>query len=434
MGAKVLDFAMNALFASKAKCITLRAQKPETMSEVKIGIIREMKMPPDSRVVLTPAQCAQLKNQYPQLNITVQRSPGRCYTDAEYEAAGITLVDDVHDREILIGVKEVPIAAIVPHRTYLCFSHTHKKQLNNRPLLQAFIEKGVKLVDYELLTDANHNRVIAFGYFAGLVGAHNGLLTWGKRTGKLNLKRVKDYQDFSTLKEDYKSITIPPLKIVLTGGGRVASGAKEILDQLRIKQISKEEYLQINEPTEAVYVQLNTHDIYQHKQGQSFYFEHFVKKPENYASIFAPFAHSTDLFINAIFWDPKAPRYFSLEEMALPDFRIRTIADITCDIGGSVPATLRATTIAEPFLGYDPVAQQETAPFLPNSIDIMSIDNLPNELPRDASQAFGEMFIAHVLPELIGEKPGEMITRATICENGQLGKDFGYLREYVEGE
>lgn len=404
------------------------------MAQVKIGIISEMKMPPDSRVVLTPSQCAQLQNQYPQLDLTVQHSPGRCYTDAEYEAAGIALVDDMHDREILIGVKEVPIAAIIPHRTYLCFSHTHKKQVNNRPLLQAFIEKGVKLVDYELLTDASHNRVIAFGHFAGLVGAHNGLLTWGKRTGQLSLKRVKDYKDYAALKEDYKQITIPPLKIVLTGGGRVAQGAKEILDLLRIKQVSKEEYLQINEPTEAVYVQLNTQDIYQQKQGQPFYFEHFVKNPEDYASIFAPFAHSTDLLINAIFWDPKAPRYFSLEEMADPKFKITTIADITCDIGGSVPATLRATTIAEPFMGYDPITQQETAPFQPNSIDIMSIDNLPNELPRDASQAFGEMFIAHVLPELIGEKPGDMIARATICEGGQLGKDFGYLKGFVDAQ
>lgn len=403
------------------------------MAQVKIGIIQEMKSPPDSRVVLTPTQCSALKMQYPQLDIKVQRSPGRCYTDAEYDAAGVSLVDDMNDRDILIGVKEVPITAIIPNKTYLCFSHTHKKQLYNRPLLIAFIEKKVKLVDYEVLTDDKGQRVIAFGRFAGLVGAHNGLLTWGKRTGKLNLKRVKDYKDFAALKEDYKNITIPPLKIVLTGGGRVAQGAKEILDLLRIKEVSKEEYLQIDTPTEAVYVQLNTHDIYQHKQGQPFYFEHFKENPEDYASVFEPFAHSTDLLINAIFWDPKAPRYFSLEEMADPRFKITTIADITCDIGGSIPATLRATTIAEPFMGYDPVTQKETEPFQPNSIDIMSIDNLPNELPRDASQAFGEMFIAHVLDGLISTPQSDMIARATICEGGHLGKEFEYLKGYVEG-
>lgn len=401
------------------------------MEKIKLGIIQEMKSPPDSRVVLTPTLCARLKEEYPQLDITVQRSPGRCYTDAEYEAAGVTLVDDITDRDILIGVKEVPIAAIIPNKTYLCFSHTHKKQLYNRPLLKAFIEKGVKLIDYEVLTDDKGQRVIAFGHFAGLVGAHNGLLTWGKRTGKLNLKRVKDYKDYAALKEDYKSIHVPPLKIVLTGGGRVAQGAKEILDLLRIKEVSKEEYLQIETPTEAVYVQLNTHDIYQHKQGQPFYFEHFRENPEDYASVFAPFAHSTDLFINAIFWDPKAPRYFSLEEMADPRFKITAIADITCDIGGSVPATLRATTIAEPFMGYNPITQQETAPFQPNSIDIMSIDNLPNELPRDASQAFGEMFITHVLDGLISTPQSDMIARATICEDGHLGREFGYLKGYV---
>ncbi|CAN5234022.1 NAD(P)-dependent oxidoreductase [soil metagenome] len=403
------------------------------MSAIKIGIIREMKTPPDSRVVLTPAQCAQLLQQYPQLDIAVQSSPDRCYSDAEYTAAGVAIVADVTDREILIGVKEPPIATIVPNKTYLCFSHTHKRQLYNRPLLKAFIEKGVKLVDYELLTDNNGNRVIAFGHFAGLVGAHNGLLTWGKRTGKLDMKRVKDYQDFSALKEDYKTITLPPVKIVLTGGGRVAMGAKEILDILRIKEVTKEEYLLIDEPTVAVYVQLHTHDIYAHKGGQPFYYDHFYQFPEDYASIFGPYTHTTDIMINAIYWDSKAPRYFSLEDMAKTNFRIRTIADITCDMGGSVPATTRATTIAEPFMGYDPITQQETEPFQPNSIDIMSIDNLPNELPRDASQAFGEQFIAHVLPELVGEKHGDMIARATICEGGHLGRDFGHLKGYVAG-
>ena len=392
-----------------------------------------MKTPPDSRVVLTPAQCAQLLKQYPQLNITVQSSAGRCYTDAEYKAVGVPVVDDITDRDILIGVKEIPIVEILTQRTYLCFSHTHKKQLYNRPLLKAFMEKQVKLVDYELLTNDKGIRVIAFGHFAGLVGAHNGLLTWGKRTGKLELKRVKDYQDFAALKEDYKTITIPPVKIALTGSGRVATGAKEILDLLRIKEVTSEEYLQMDEPTEAVYVQLNTHDIYQHLGGKPFSMDHFVHNPQEYGSMFTPYYRSTDLMINAIYWDPKAPRYFTLDEMARPDFRIRTIADITCDIGGSVPATLRATTIAEPFMGYDPITQQETAPFQPHSIDIMSIDNLPNELPRDASQAFGEQFIEHVLEELIGIKHGDMITRATICEAGHLGRDFGYLKEWVAG-
>lgn len=403
------------------------------MAQVKIGLIREMKSPPDSRVVLTPAQCIQLQQQYPELDITVQRSSNRCYTDAEYAALGIPVVEDMADREILIGVKEVPVPEILPNRTYLCFSHTHKMQPYNRPLLQAFLEKGVKLVDYELLTDEQDKRVIAFGHFAGLVGAHNGLLTWGIRTGKLHLRRVKDYADYAALKEDYRTTTIPPVKIVLTGGGRVAGGAKEILDLLRIKEVTKEEYLQIDEPTEAVYVNLHTHDIYWHKGGHPFYYDHFYKFPEDYATTFAPYAHSTDVLINAIYWDPKAPRYFTLEEMAQPNFRIRTIADITCDIGGSVPATLRATTIAEPYMGYDPAKQQETTPFQPHSIDIMSIDNLPNELPRDASQVFGEQFIAHVLPELLGIKQTNMIARATICEGGQLGKGFGYLERFVEG-
>lgn len=404
------------------------------MNKIKLGIIKERKTPPDYRVPLTPQQCKQLLTQYPDLDVTVESSAARCYSDDEYQAAGIQLVDDIGDRDIVLGVKEVPVADLPQDKTLLIFSHTYKKQPYNRKLLQAMVANNIKLVDYELLTDDDGIRVIAFGRFAGLVGAHNGLLTWGKRTGLLDLKRAHEYKDLAEMKASYKDISIPPLKIVLTGNGRVAKGALEILEAMDIKRVSPYEYLNISKPNRPVYVQLDSDDLYKRKDGSVFEFSHFFDNPSEYISAFEPYTHGTDLMINAIYWDPAAPAYFSRKDMLRHDFDIRVIADITCDIEGSIPATLRATTIAEPFMGYDPVTGLEAEPFQDNVIDIMSIDNLPNELPRDASQAFGEQLIANVIPQLLGAQEGDMIEKATITEKGKLGTYYTYLSGYLAGE
>ncbi len=401
------------------------------MQSVKLGIIQERKNPPDTRVPLTPQQCRQLLHQYPHVQLVVEQSPNRCYTDAEYKQAGIKLVDDVADCDILLGVKEVPKAEILPGKTYLIFSHTHKKQPYNRELLRTFVQRNNRLVDYELLTNEQGIRVIAFGRFAGLVGAHNALLTWGKRTGKLSLERATGYTDLAAMLQSYQGLQIPPVKIVLTGDGRVARGAREILDAMGIKRLSPAEYLATDQPTEAVYVQLDSIDLYSRTDGSPFEAQHFFSQPEMYQSSFGPYTTCTDVMINAIYWNPAAPVYFNREDMRQPNFSITTIADITCDIEGSVPATLRATTIAEPFMGYNPATGQEEAPFQPHVVDIMSIDNLPNELPRDASAAFGEQLLTFVIPQLLGTTPGNMIEKASITENGQLGKHFSYLAGFL---
>jgi alanine dehydrogenase len=328
-------------------------------------------------------------------------------------------------------VKEVPVEQLIPGKTYLFFSHTIKKQPHNRKLLQALVKNKIRLIDYECLIDDKGIRVIAFGRWAGIVGAHNGLYTWGKKTGKLPLKRVIEYKDFAGLKEDYKRIIIPPVKIVITGDGRVAGGSVEVMELLKVKRVSPDEYLEKSFEGEAIYTQLSPKDIYSHKSGRPFDLQHFFKKPEEYECDFRKWYCKTDLLVNAIYWDPKAPRYFTLDEMRSTDFRIKTIADISCDINGSVPATLRATTIAEPVFGYDPQTQKETAPFQSHTVDIMAIDNLPNELPRDASESFGEILANVVIPELL--KPhSEMIERATIAKNGDLTDRFLYLRDYLE--
>lgn len=403
------------------------------MENIKLGIIKERKTPPDYRVPLTPEQCKALLEQYDNVSIEAEESLSRCYANEEYENNGITLSKDVSHCDILLGVKEVPIPNIVPGKTYLIFSHTHKKQPYNRKLLQAFIDNNCRLIDYELLTNEVGVRVIAFGHFAGLVGAHNGLLTWGKRTGKLNLERAYKYKDLAAMLEAYKSVDIPPMKIVLTGSGRVAGGARDILDALQIKRLTPEEYLAMDEPNEAVYVQLDSKDLYKRKDGEPYKNEHFYAHPAMYESTFAPYTRGTDLMINAIYWDPQAPVFFTKEDMKSPGFGVKVIADITCDIEGSIPCTLKATTIADPFMGYDPKSGQEIAPFQPLGIDIMSIDNLPNELPRDASKAFGEQLTENVLPQLLGKEVGNMINRATICKNGKLNEGFEYLEDFLKG-
>lgn len=399
---------------------------------MKLGIIREYKIPPDARVPLTPQQCAFITQHHP-VNIAVEPSPNRCFPDQEYTAANIPLQEDLSDRDVLLGVKEVPTDKLIPNKTYFFFSHTIKKQSYNRPLLRAVLEKNIRLIDYEALTDKQGRRLIAFGKFAGMVGAHNALFTYGKRTGSFDLKRLKDCHDYKEAQAIYKTIQWPPVKIVLTGTGRVGMGARSVLLDMGIREVTPEDFL-ARQFDEAVFTQLHCHHYVARKDGRPFDKHDFYQNPYLFKSIFAPYWKTADIMINGIYWDNAAPPFFTKSDMRRPDFRIRVIADVTCDIApvASIPSTLRASTIDDPVFGYDPVTESEAPPFSPNVIDMMTIDNLPNELPRDASQSFGEQFIRSILPELL--KPeSDILERATVAQNGRLGPHFTYLEKYVAG-
>ena len=398
---------------------------------MKIGIIREGKVPPDSRVPLTPQQCAYLMNKYP-IEVLVQRSPNRCYSDEEYQKEGVILVDEVTNCPVLMGVKEVPIDQLIADKVYFFFSHTFKKQVYNRGLLQAILQKNIHIIDYEALTNEKGQRLIAFGRFAGMVGAHNGILTYGKRSGLFQLPRMKDCKDYAEAKVHYSNTTLPAMKIVLTGGGRVAGGAAMVLSDMGIRQVTPEVFLE-KDFDEAVFTQLGCKDYVARKDGSPYEDSYFFANPTEHQSIFAPYTKVADVMVNGIFWDNKAPAFFSKDEMKADDFNIQVIADVTCDIApiSSIPSTLRASTIADPFFGYDPQSEQETAPFSENSIDMMTIDNLPNELPRDASQSFGEQFMEHIIEELIQMEDSGVIERASVAVNGELGKHYKYLTDFV---
>jgi alanine dehydrogenase len=397
-----------------------------------IGIIREGKIPIDKRTPLSPAQCHLVMQKFPHVKISVQPSPVRCFKDEEYASVGIEIREDLSECDILLGIKEVPINMLIPNKTYLFFSHTIKKQAHNRQLLQNILEKNIKLVDYETLTDEKGERLIAFGWYAGWVGAYNALLMCGKRYGLFDLKRAFQCFDKAEMLDELEKVKLPPIKIALTGGGRVATGAVELLEKAKVKRVSVQEYLQNSDFQEAVYVQLRSADYHTHKEGKSFVQEEFYQYPERFVSTFSQFYSMTDLLIACAYWNPNAPLLFTKQEMRQPNFRISMVADITCDIDGSIPCTQQSANILDPIYDYDKENEKVCPPFSHLShINVMAVDNLPTELPRDASEYFGGVLMENIFPHLLCGDKEKVIQRATIAENGKLMSNFSYLEEYV---
>ncbi len=397
----------------------------------KIGIIREAKFPPDARVPLIPQQIKYLREKYADIDIVVQPSGRRCFSDHEFSELGIVLQENLSDCDILLGVKEVPYDLLIPEKTYLFFSHTIKKQQQNKKLIRALLNKNIRLVDYECLKNDQGDRVIAFGRWAGIIGAHNGLWTYGQRIAQSHLKRAVECRDYHELTNQYRGLTIPAIKIIVTGTGRVAKGAIEFLQEIGIRQIDKEAFLNVHFDT-AVFCVLDSDDLYDRISDGGFDRKEFHLHPELYKCAFEAYINICELLINCIFWDPKAPQLFSREDMRTKNFTIRTIADVSCDVNGGVPATIRSTTINDPVYGYDVNTESEIAPYIPESIDIMAIDNLPNELPRSASEEFGKLLINSVWDELFKEN-SRMIYNATITKSGKLNDPFLYLTDYATG-
>ncbi|WP_346861533.1 NAD(P)-dependent oxidoreductase [uncultured Draconibacterium sp.] len=403
---------------------------------MKIGIVREGKTPPDKRVPLTPEQCVEVQERFPGISVLVQPSPIRSFKDEEYAALGITLQEDLSDCDILLGVKEVRIEDFIEGKIYLFFSHTIKKQAYNRKLLQTVLEKKIQLVDYEVLTNKEGFRVIGFGRFAGLVGAYNGFRAFGLKNELFDLKPAHECDDLEEMLQHLDAINLPPLKIALTGDGRVAHGVIEILNHMNIMRVSPEAYLKVDEPEQAVYVQLLPNNYVRKTGGDStFDLMHFFNNPAQYENAFLPFAEATDMLIAAAYWDPKAPVLFTSEEMKANDFRISVISDITCDIEGSIPSTKKASTIDDPFYDYNfETGEMEEAFSNPNNLSVQAVDNLPCELPKDASLDFGRNLIEKVFPSLFGEDEDGVVERASITKDGQLTEKFAYLQDFADGE
>ena len=398
---------------------------------LKLGLLKEGKIPPDRRVPFTPLQVIELQQRFSHVKVICQQSPVRCYKDEEYSSMGIEVRQDISECDILMGIKEVPIHALVPGKTFLFFSHTLKKQQHNRKLLQEVLKKKIRLIDYEALKDKLGNRLVAFGRYAGIVGAYNGLWMFGLRFHTFSIRRAFECFDVNDLKLEIRKIVLPPVKIILTGAGRVAKGAMETLDSAGIRKVSPHDFLNLTF-AEPVYVQLSSQDYHVRKDGSAFNREEFHRTPELYQSTFSQFTSVGDILLAGAFWNPRAPVLFTREEMLHPDFRIRIIADITCDIPGSIPSTKRPSSIPEPLYDYDPETDSEKPAFSNEKhVTVMAVDNLPCELPRSASEEFGRDLIDRIMTPLLTKDTDRVVERATIAKAGKLTETFSYLQDYV---
>jgi saccharopine dehydrogenase (NAD+, L-lysine forming) len=397
---------------------------------IKIGLIREGKSPADARVALTPAQCKWIRQNREDLKIFVQTSTVRCYTDAEYVSAGVTVQEDISECDMLLGIKEVPIDMLLENKTYLFFSHTKKMQPYNQNMLHTIIKKNITLIDYECLEHEDGTRIIGFGFFAGIVGAHNGIMAYGNRTGLFKLDRVNAGKNLQHLIHTYFGLKLPNIKIAVTGSGRVAHGVLEIMNLMGIHEVEPEDYVE-KEYKYPVYVHLKGSDLYERKNNGKYNRTDFHEHPEHYECSFTNYLAHTDILMNGIYWEQKIPRLFELNALQKENFRIVTIADITDDMGGSIPCNLGDSTIDNPVYGVDKSTHLKTEPYLKNSVDIMAVGNLPNEMPRDASRYFGEQLIKHVFADLFDGKESRLINQATIVKDGKLTEEYSYMAEYA---
>ncbi|MFN3916306.1 MAG: NAD(P)-dependent oxidoreductase [Flavobacteriales bacterium] len=400
---------------------------------MKIGLIREGKNPPDKRVPLTPSQCKKIMGSYNQVKIYAQTSAIRCFSDDLYRGNGVEVVNSLEHCDVIMGVKEVPVDYLIDGKTFFFFSHTIKKQPYNRNLLREILKKNITLIDYEVITDKRNIRLIGFGRYAGIVGCYNGFLGYGIKTSSYNLKPANQCFDRKELEGVLKKISLPKnFKMVLTGKGRVGKGALEIINAIGIKEVSPNDYL-TKEFDEPVFTILDTEHYVKRASDGGYNKSEFYSNPELYTSSFMPYAKVSEMYIPCHFWSPKSPFIFTREDARDPNFKIKMIADVSCDIDGPVASTIRPSTIANPFYGYNPKKETEVDFISPDSIGVMAVDNLPCELPKDASEDFGNEFIEKVLPFLIGDDPDQIIERATIAKEGKLFGRYSYLQDYVDG-
>ena len=400
---------------------------------MKFGIIQERKNPPDRRVVLSPKACKELTGKFLDAEILVEPSPIRVFKDEEYVEAGLSLSDNMAECDVLIGVKEVPMEALIPNKKYFFFSHTIKKQPYNRELLRTILKKNIEMYDHEVITNTKEQRVVAFGRYAGIVGAYNGIKTYGLKYDLFHLPKAESLIDQDDLIKELRSIKLPNIKILLTGNGRVGNGAKEMLDAMHITKVNVKEYLQ-GEFKEPVYCQIDASEYNTRKDGEQGSLGDFFANPEEYKTNFTRFAKVTDFYIAGHFYGEGAPYLFTREDAKHPEFKIKVVADVSCDIDGPVATTIRPSTIADPVYGYEPVSETESDFKDANAIAVMAVDNLPCELPRDASIGFGEAFAKHVIPAFFNNDTDGVLQRARMTQNGKLTERYAYLQDFVDGK
>ena len=400
---------------------------------MKFGIIKERKNPPDRRVVFTPEELIRVQTEHPEVKIVVEKSDVRIFSDMQYTNLGIEVSSDLSDCDVLFGVKEVPIDALIANKKYFFFSHTIKEQPYNLKLLQAVLEKNIELYDHETIVDAQNRRLIGFGRYAGIVGAYNGIRAFGLKFELFNLVKAASLKNKEDLIDRLKRIVLPNIKIVLTGHGKVGMGAKEMLDGMKMKQVSSDDFLN-KIYSQPVYTQIDVLDYNKRIDNTKLDNTDFYLNPKLYISDFEKFTKVADLFIAGHFYGNGAPYILTREMLLKPDCKIKVVADVSCDTNGPIACTIRATTIADPIFGFLPSSNTEVSYAHPGAIVVMSVDNLPCELPKDASEGFGEQFMKYVIPAFFNNDQHGLLARAKMTEGGNLTPRFAYLQDYVDGK
>ena len=399
---------------------------------MKFGIIAERRTPPERRVVFPPATCKKLMVAF-DAQVIVEPSATRVFSDREYGELGVRVAYQMEECDVLLGVKEVPIAHLIPNKKYFFFSHTIKRQPHNKKLLQMVLERNIELYDHELLTAPNGRRLVAFGHYAGIVGAYNGIRAFGLKFERFRLPKAETLPDQHALIGALQKIRLPAIKILVTGKGRVGDGIKEILDAMGIEKIPVADYLKLDYDR-PVYCRIDASEYNRRIDGRRGSKADFFAHPRDYKSNFFRFSKVTDLYMAGHFFsDNGSPALYTHEDVRHPDFKIKVVADVSCDVDGPIATTIRASTIENPIYGYDPRTGRETNFMDPHAIAVMAVDNLPCELPRDASVGFGQAFLRNVVPAFFNGDRDGILERARMTKNGKLTPRYSYLQDYVEG-
>ena len=402
-----------------------------------IGVIKETR-PDENRTPLIPEHIENIKSNYPNLNVVVQPSKNRCFSDDEYKNRGAEINEDLSKCSIIFGVKEIDTDVLMNNKTYVFFSHTYKlnkETLNNaqgtpgmdkKELLKSVLEKKIRLIDYENIRDKKSKRYLGFGRFAGIVGCYNTLNLCLENLKKQPLARAYRINSYERLISNLKNLYFPYMKILVTGDGRVAKGVIEVLNQTNIKEVSKEKF-KIDNFDNPVFCNLETKDYLESNLNKKFDLNHFIKNPKEYKSCALQYLKVADVFISAHYWDPASPKIFNQDDLKnLNDLKV--VGDITCDVDGSVPTTIRSSTIDKPNFYIDRNTFKET---VDEGLAIMAVDNLPSELPRDSSKEFGDGIVNEVIPYILNEDDGRILN-ATITQNGSFLEKYNYLNDYIK--
>jgi len=395
---------------------------------MKLGILREEKIPVDKRTPFSPSQCKRIINDFPNIEIYVQSSKFRCYNDKEYISNNISVSEDISFCDILFGIKEVPSNNLIADKTYFFFSHTIKKQDYNRELLKNIISLNIRMIDYEVLKFKNGKRILGFGRYAGVIGAYNGLLAYGLKTNLFDIKPAHLCLDRKEMDYELKKVVLKNEKLLVTGKGRVGKGIIETLKKLNITEVNIEDYLtkEFNYP---VFLNIDVLDYNERVDEKNSNFLDFINNNKEYKSSFMKFVSKTNIYFAGHFYASGAPYLFTRKDVRSKQFNISVVADISCDIDGPVATTIRASKITDPIYGYNKITESEDDFMKDDVIAVMAVDNLPCELPKDASNDFGENLIKHIIPIL--NSNNSILEDATICKDGDLTKNFEYLRDFI---